>query len=173
MALTVNDRARRIATLRFVEVRLMEIVSAWTPTTPEMEVKMVFGRHIWDFAQHADWLGKRTFELRQPEHYTLRPADSYVTVLDDLAATSGTAERLSALYDGFLPRLEQRYRSYIEETDALLDAPSVVIIERILHEMARMNGEAARLRSSLSLTAVPVDALTARESSHVSIVAEG
>ena len=26
----------------------------------------MFGRHIWDFAQHADALGRRTFELRQP-----------------------------------------------------------------------------------------------------------
>ena len=40
-------------------VALMEIAAAWTPTTPEMEVKVLLGRHIWDFAQHADALGKR------------------------------------------------------------------------------------------------------------------
>ena len=60
MSLSVALRAQRIATFRFVEVRLMEIAAAWTPTTPEMEVKVLLGRHIWDFAQHADALGKRS-----------------------------------------------------------------------------------------------------------------
>src|ERR1700752_2445869 len=98
MTLTVNDRARAIATLRFVEVPLMEITAGWTPTTPEMEVKVLFGRHIWDFAQHADLLGKRTFELRQPAQHSMAPVDSYSELLRTLASETSTAGRLSALY---------------------------------------------------------------------------
>src|SRR4029453_14955067 len=97
------DRGEWIATFRFVEVRLMEIASAWTPTTPEMEAKVMFGRHIWDFAQMADWLGKRTFELRQPEHYTLPPVDAYEAFLKDAAKAESTSDRISTLYDGVLP----------------------------------------------------------------------
>src|SRR5688500_9400851 len=132
MSLSVAQRAHRIATFRFVEVRLMEITAAWTPTTPEMEVKVMFGRHIWDFAQHADALGKRTFELRQPEHYTLAPSAEYKALLDDVAAQKATAARLAALYEGVIPGLEKRYREYLAAVDALLDEPTVVIVERIL-----------------------------------------
>lgn len=173
MTLTVNDRARAIATFRFVEVRLMEITAGWTPTTPEMEVKVIFGRHIWDFAQHADWLGKRTFELRQPEQYTLRPVDSYAKLLDDLAAEEATTARLTALYDVFVPALQRRYREYVAATDPLLDQPSVVIVERILHELTRMQSDATKLRHELSLPAASVDHLAGRERGHAAIVAGG
>jgi len=171
MSLTVNDRVRAIATFRFIEVRLMEITAAWTPTTPEMEVKVLFGRHIFDFAQHADWLGKRTFELRKPEQYSLRPVDSYVEVIDALAAEEETGKRLSALYDVFLPALENRYREYIAQTDTLLDEPSVVIIERILTDLARMRRDAGQLRTRISVAAVALPELAGRESAHSAIVA--
>ena len=59
MNLTVQQRGDNVATFRWIEVRLMETLAAWVPTTPEMEVKLVFGAHIWDTAQHADMLGKR------------------------------------------------------------------------------------------------------------------
>lgn len=173
MTLTVNDRARAIATFRYLEVRLMEITAAWTPTTPEMEVKVMFGRHIWDFAQHADWLGKRTFELRQPAHYTLPPVESYVQLLDEMAAEEATAARLAGLYDVFLPALERRYRRYLDDTDSLLDQPSVVVVERILAEIPRMQAEAARVRREHAIGRVTSDALAGRESAHGAIVAGG
>lgn len=171
MSMTVNDRVRAIATFRFIEVRLMEITATWTPTTAEMEVKVLFGRHIFDFAQHADWLGKRTFELRKPEQYSLKPVDSYVAVIDSLAAEEETGKRLAALYDVFLPALENRYRGYIAATDTLLDEPSVVIIERILTDLARMRRDAEQLRKRISVAAVALPELAGRESAHSAIVA--
>ena len=171
MSLTVDDRVRAIATFRFIEVRLMEITAAWTPTTAEMEVKVLFGRHIFDFAQHADWLGKRTFELRKPEQYSLKPVDSYVEVIDALAAAEETGQRLSALYDVFLPALENRYRAYVAETDTLLDQPSVVIVERILTDLPRMRRDAQTLRTRIAVPAVALPDLAGRESAHSAIVA--
>jgi hypothetical protein len=171
MSLTVNDRVRAIATFRFIEVRLMEITAAWTPTTAEMEVKVLFGRHIFDFAQHADWLGKRTFELRKPEQYSLKPVDSYVAVIEALAAEEETGKRLAALYDVFIPALESRYRAYVEATDRLLDEPSVVIVERILIDLERMRRDAQRLRERISIGSVALPELAGRESAHAAIVA--
>jgi len=173
MPLTVSDRARSIATFRFIEVRLMEITAAWTPLTPEMEVKIVLGRHIWDFAQHADALGKRTFELRQPEHYTLPPTASYAKFLEEIFTADGTAARLSALYDVFLPAMKRRYRDYIRDTDSLLDAPSVVVIERILGDITRMRDQATKLRNDLSIKSIRFDALVGQERAHANIVERG
>ena len=149
MNMTVNDRARAVATFRFIEVSLMELVATWTPITPEMEAKVMFGRHIWDFAQHADALGKRTFELRQKEHYTL-PADAaYVALLNRVASMTGTAERISALYEAVLPGLARRYESYISATDSILDEPTIVIMQRIVVDLRRQSAQAHTLLQEL------------------------
>ena len=84
--LTVRERGHFVATLRYVHVSLMETLAAWVPTTPEMEVKLLFGEHSWDVAQHADSLGKRTFELRMPLQKSMRAADGYVDFLASVAA---------------------------------------------------------------------------------------
>src|SRR5262249_35426980 len=149
MRLTVKQRGLYIATFRFVEVRLMEILSAWVPTTPEMEAKLLFGAHIWDTAQAADALGKRTYELRLPLQHSVKPAAGYLQLLDTIAAVNGTPHRIAALYDVVLPGLAARYRRYLSETDDLMDAPSVRIIESILDTSARMICEAGRLRTEM------------------------
>ena len=43
MTMTVKERADTLATFRYIEVRLMEITSGWTPITAEMEVKVLMG----------------------------------------------------------------------------------------------------------------------------------
>src|SRR3954454_8371115 len=136
--LTVKERGQFVATMRYVQVWLMETLAAWVPTTPEMEVKLLFGEHIWDVAQHADALGKRTFELRLPLQHSLRPNEAYVDFLADVAAIGPTPQRLSAVYDVLLPALSTRYRRYMEQTDALSDAPTVRILERDFADTDRM-----------------------------------
>lgn len=149
MGLTVKQRGQNVATFRFVEVRLMEILSAWVPSTPEMEAKLLFGAHIWDTAQAADALGKRTYELRMPLQHSLTPAAGYLEVLDNLAAAQGAAQRIAAFYDVALPGLAARYRNYLAATDSLMDAPTIRIIERILETGVRMMREANALRDEL------------------------
>lgn len=163
MGLSVENRARAIATFRFVEVRLMEVVAAWTPTTPEMEVKVMFGRHIWDFAQHADALGKRTFELRLPEQHSMRPSEEYVELIESISRIGETAERIGALYYAILPGLERRYQRYLQDTDPILDAPSVVIIDRILQDIDRQRSEAAALLVEIGLSEPAPERVSARE----------
>jgi hypothetical protein len=172
MMTSVIERCRAVATFRSVSVRLMETLARWTPTTPEMEAKVMFGRHIWIFAQHADRLGKRTFELRQAEHYTLPPAAPYAALLDEVGGHELTEARVSALYDGVLPGLAARYRAYIANTDPILDAPSIAIVEHILPELEGLGRDAAALQRELKLgsSAAP---FFAREQSIPDIVAQG
>jgi hypothetical protein len=141
MARTVREKADLVATFRFASVHLMETLARWVPSTPEMEVKTLFGRHIWDFAQHADILGKRTFELRGPLHYDRKPVGAYATLLEDLRPVSDTGGRVTALYDATLPDLERRYREQLDQADPLLDQPTIRLIERILMDLPRMRRE--------------------------------
>jgi hypothetical protein len=146
MYLNVKERGDHVATFRWIEVRMMEILSAWVPTTPEMEVKLVFGAHIWEVAQHADALGRRTHELRLPLHDSLQPSPQYVELLSALASETDTGKRVAGFYDCLLPGLDQRYRDYVNRVDALLDGPTVRIVERILGDTARMVTESQALR---------------------------
>lgn len=172
MTATVSDRCDAVATFRYISVWLMETTARWTPVTPEMEAKVMFGRHIWDFAQMADSLGKRTFELRRAQHYTLRPADAYDALLRDVAGAQTTGDRIAVLYEGVLPGLIERYRRYVAATDPILDEPSIVIIERIIRDLERQRVEAAELRRDLNLDASFAPTLAARERAIDNIFAE-
>jgi hypothetical protein len=151
MTSIIRSRADRLATFRSIAVQLMEVLARWVPTTPEMEPKVLFGRHIWDFAQHADMLGKRTFELRAPLHFTLAPAADYQALLAELSSATSTEDRIALLYQGLLPGLAKRYDHYLQTADAILDEPSVRIIERISADILRMLAQSRELIGELQL----------------------
>jgi len=146
MTFTVRARADAIATFRFISVSLMETLARWVPTTPELEVKVLFGRHLWELAQHADAFGRRTAELRLGPQVSRDPAPGFLAFLTTLRATTETAGRIAKFYDGALSRLESLYRDYLTRTDGLLDEPSVRILERALSDLTRLRHEAAEVR---------------------------
>ena len=174
MQLNVKDRGEHVATFRWIEVNLMETLARWVPTTPETEVKLVFGSHIWDVAQHADSLGKRTQELRMPLQHSLEPSGSYVAFLNDLAATVETKKRVAGFYDCVLPSLDRRFRDYLGRVDPLLDGPTVRILDRILFDIDRMTTEGRALREEVPAVGLDdtawLDSLRQREASLEDIV---
>lgn len=176
-AFTVKERGAHIATFRYVEVRLMEMLSGWVPTTPEMEVKLLFGPHIWDAAQAADALGKRAHELRLPLQHSLAPAAAYLGLLEAVADAESAPQRIAACYDVLLPGFAARLRTYLARTDTLMDAPSVRIIDGILATQDRMIRDANELRESLPALRIAdpgwVQGLRARETAVAALVADG
>ena len=177
MGLILREKAEHLATFRWLEVFLMEALARWVPTTPEMEVKVLMGRHIWDAAQHADALGKRTFELRAPLHYTLAPLPPHLSTVNELASVEDTTGRLQAVYDVILPGLAARYQQYLRNSDSLLDEPSFRVVEGILNDYARMGKECEEVRAELRETLVFDPERAARwsrqESAITDFVAEG
>ncbi len=149
MGLSVQVRAENVGTFRFIHVFLMETLARWVPNTREMEVKVLFGRHVWDLAQQADALGKRTYELRAPLQFSLRPIERYAKFLEEFATTLPTPQKIAGFYDVILPGLAARYQRYLASTDRLLDEPTVRVMERILDEFTRMQGESRALQDEL------------------------
>lgn len=150
MTFNVAQRGAHVATFRWIEVRLMETLAAWTPTTPEMEAKLLFGAHIWEAAQHADILGKRTHELRLPLQHSVKPQPAYVEYLDELRATTETAKRIAGFYDCALSGLHRRFEEYLSQVDPLLDGPTVRLLDRIRYDMDRMVAESRKLREEIA-----------------------
>ena len=138
MGLSVQVRAENVGTFRFIHVFLMETLARWVPNTPEMEVKVLFGRHVWDLAQQADLLGKRAYELRAPLQFSLRPIERYAQFLEEFATMAPTPQKIAGFYDVILPGLAARYQRYLAGTDRLLDEPTVRVMERILDELPQL-----------------------------------
>jgi len=175
MGLSVQDRGRTVATFRHIHVEMMETLAQWTPSAPEMEVKLMLGEHIWDVAQNADALGKRTRELRLPLQHSIKPADPYAGLLADIRKEADTARRLGSFYDVLLPGLESRFRAYLDQTDELLDGPTVRILQQIQDVQSRMMKQSRKLRAELpelgKVDGEWLKALTRRESQIASVVA--
>ena len=125
------------ATFRFLEVRLMETAAAWTPD------------HARDGGEgdvRPPHLGLRAARRRAGQaHVRAAPAAPALAAAGGAvrgAARRGagpwtaTAARLAALYDVLLPGVQRRYEAYRAEVDPVLDAPSLVIVERILRRPA-------------------------------------
>jgi len=141
MGLSIREKGDVVATFRFVAVRLMETLAGWVPSTPELEAKALFGRHLWDLAQHADLLGRRTAELRLALHHSRPPVSGYREVLAALDGLQRTGDRFGGAYDAVLPDVARRYEGYLRITDRLLDEPTVRILEGALTDLRRMGAE--------------------------------
>jgi len=139
--LNVKQRADTVGTLRFVSVFLMETLARWIPSTPEMEVKILFSRQVWRMAQQADRLGRRARELRAPLHYSRPPQPDFLASFKQLAAVTDTIDRIDSFHDVALSALAARYKSYLAETDWLTDEPTVVICNQALDEIKTMQRE--------------------------------
>jgi hypothetical protein len=177
MILSVKERGQFVATMRHINVWLMETIAGWVPSTPEMEVKLQFGEHLWDAAQHADALGKRTSELRMPLQHSVPPAEDYIDFLDTVSGIEPTQQRLAAIYDVVLPGLSKHYRRFLEKTDSLADAPTLRILERHLTDIDRMlesNREMCAELPDLTLNDPEwIDALRKREAQHGPVAGTG
>ena len=173
MILSVKERGQFVATMRYINVWLMETLAGWVPSTPEMEVKLQFGEHLWDAAQHADALGKRTFELRMSLQKSLPPVGEYIDFLENVGKIEQTQQRLAAVYDVLLPGICTHYRRFLEKTDSLADAPTVRIIERHLSDIDRMLDSNRKMRSELPALVLDdeawVDALRKREARYAPV----
>lgn len=170
MITTVSERGRSIATFRYMCVWMMETIARWTPTTPEMEAKVMMGRHIYEFAQMADALGKRTFELRLPEQHSIAPTAAYDAFLKDIVKTSSTADKIATFYDGVVPGIIARFKAYIAATDEILDEPSIVALQRAIVDLERQRVDAAQLQRELKLSSGAAAAAADREKSIAEIV---
>jgi len=139
--MSVKIRAEYIGTFRWIEVYLMETIAGWIASTPEMEAKVVLGRHVWQSAQNADALGKRAFELRKPLHYSVAPSTEYQAFLERIRSIEAASDRLAGFYKGVLPGLVKKYQAYLAWTNPLMDEPSVIIIKNNLAGINRMVDE--------------------------------
>src|SRR3954469_3932939 len=107
---TVEETARRVGNYKWAAMRLFEVLGGWVATVPELDVKLVLGRHTYHHAWHAALLHKRLPALRHMNQERLNnpPNDDYVPFKEPVREARGaeeTIEKLVGVYRVLLPRL--------------------------------------------------------------------
>jgi hypothetical protein len=138
--LSVDDSARRIRNYRYAEERVMRVLGGWIALTPELPAKLLFGRHVWDCAQHADSWGRRLPELRAPAQESEPANDGVVAFMRMLETPEGprqTLERISGVYGVLKPHLVTVYARHLAASNPVYEPPTRRILTRCLEEERR------------------------------------
>jgi hypothetical protein len=119
---------------------MMRMLGGWIALTPELPAKLLFGRHVWDCAQHADLWGRRLPELRAPAQQS-EPAGPAVVALLDLVETAEapdqTVERVTAVYRVLKPHLATLYERHLAVANPVYEPPTRRILARLIEEERR------------------------------------
>jgi hypothetical protein len=137
---SVDDSARRIRNYRYAEERMLRALGGWIALTPELPAKLLFGRHVWDCAQHADLWGRRLPELRAPAQQSEPVNEGMVKFMDLLESAEGprqTVERVAAVYRVLKPHLVTVYARHLTSANAVYEPPTRRILERCIEEERR------------------------------------
>jgi hypothetical protein len=137
---SVDDSARRIRNYRYAEERVLRALGGWIALTPELPAKLLFGRHVWDCAQHADLWGRRLPELRAPAQQSEPANDRIVKFMDLLESAEGprqTVERVAGVYRVLKPHLVTVYARHLANANPVYEPPTRQILERCIEEERR------------------------------------
>lgn len=137
---SVDASAERIRQYRWLEERFMRILGGWIALTPELPIKLLLGRHVWDCAQHADLWGRRLPELRSPAHQGQPPSEGFARLvdrIDRLQARHESIERVVALYRVLKPHLIAAYEVHLAGANPVYEPPTLRILMRCLDEERR------------------------------------
>jgi hypothetical protein len=136
----VEDSARLVRNYRYAVERMMRILGGWIALTPEISAKLLFGRHVWDNAQHADALGRRLPELRSTAGVS-EPANAevvaFIDAIEAAQAPGETAERLVGIYRVLKPHLRASYEEHLARANTVYEPPTRRILARCAEDERR------------------------------------
>lgn len=130
---TLEECAANLAVLFQLEREILRHESAWLAGVPYWDAKQQIGQHVLEDALHAESLLQRLHELKiQAEH---KQIVSVETLVREFASAASGDEWLHGLYRVLKPWLAEQLHAYLGYSDALIDAPSHLAIQRILGEL--------------------------------------
>jgi hypothetical protein len=150
---SVEASAARARHCRYVEERMMRIMGGWIALTPELPAKLLFGRHVWDCARHADAWGRRLPELRAAAQRSEPANGGVVRFMDLLEAREqrqDTPERLAGIYRVLKPHLIGVYEDHLERANAVYEPPTRRLLEVCLDDERRHAAAGQRVLDALS-----------------------
>ena len=136
---TVEENSKRLLRFFLFERNILRSLAGWIMGTPEFEVKVEFGRHIYWHADAGMKIRTRLTELRTAEETTDKFAsDDIAEFFSELLYSESPAHFVAALYGVVLPHLKQAYLEHSAHTDQVADAPTIRMIRHILSDYDEM-----------------------------------
>ena len=134
--LAVEECAGRVARFGFVAKQLMLVQAGKMSSTANWEFKAALGRHLWECALHWGHWRARIGELRGHEHLIEKEAEGPLNDLfAELLHSADDAELAAGLYGVLLPAYREALVRYAQETNPLVDQPTVRLIRHILLDL--------------------------------------
>jgi len=129
-AQAVIDALKR---LQAIEILSARVLGGWLPGVARWEAKHQLGIHLWEDAEHSRALRTRLWELRvaNPDRDV---GDGPAKLIHGLSLAAEDYEFLAGMYLVLKPALAAAYARLLEQTNAILDAPTRTILRRLLPE---------------------------------------
>jgi hypothetical protein len=133
---SVDTNVDGLLRLQWAQRRLMHVLTAHLPSTPEWELKCALALHQWFCAQHVDAVRRRIAEMRQPAPpLDASPSAELHAFFDELMRSDGTLEFVSGVYGVAFPALADAYRAHDQASNALVDHPTRLLVRHALVDL--------------------------------------
>ena len=130
---SVDENVGRLLRYHWAARGLMTTLVARIPSEPVWEVKCALALHQWLLAEQIEWMRLRIAEMRNPVPRLDESPDSALDrLLDQLRASSTTAEVLAGPYRVGVRGLVDAYDDHVARTNPLVDHPT----RRLLRDAA-------------------------------------
>jgi hypothetical protein len=137
--LSVEECVRRLKRYHYAFKRLHEIFTARLTAEPIYELKMAFSLHAHLCAEHVSALRKRVGEMREPPLGLEQvPHEGLKVFFDEILAAPSTEELVLGLFGKAVPMLRAALQKHTEDTNVLVDQPSVRLCRFALLELEQM-----------------------------------
>ena len=124
VAETIEESGRRIGQRAWVEARLFETLGAWSAAVADPRARARLAAQSHHHAWHAE-LFDRVLPVAsglEVAHHD-EPDPGWQAVLVDVAALTGTADRLAAAFGVLVPAKLAEYEQWLADADPVRDAP--------------------------------------------------
>ncbi len=134
--LTVQQNLELLGKYQYVEIQMMELMGSWAYTMVDPEIKIGFGRHMYQDSVHADLLGKRIPELkgRSAHFHCIAPSNEFTQLLEKTWRMEGDLLRMIGLYRIVKPALVAAYETHLQSVELPADEPTAYILRHITDE---------------------------------------
>ena len=136
MTVTVQQNLELLGKYQYVEIQMMELMGSWAYTMADSEIKIGFGRHMYQDSVHADLLGKRIPELkgRSAHFQNISQSDEFTRLLEKIWKLEGDLPRMIGLYRIIKPALVAAYEKHFQSVELPADEPTAYILQHIIDE---------------------------------------
>ncbi len=134
--LDIHTTAELLRRYAHVERGLMRMLAGWFLAAPAYETKYAFGYHLWDHAEHVDWIRQRLGELRGGL-VRANAAPALAHAVEETVNASDTACFIGAAYLEMESALLDGYRQHLAAADPAANAAEIRLLQRMIPDAER------------------------------------